>query len=218
MSGPQNALAAWGSSALQFVELPSGTRMLVKLPNVAKLLSTGQFPQDLRKIAAKYVQTGIELKELDEAGLREWLDFTYDLIARTVRSIADPAADPAPERPGDDGWQAVTLTSGEVREMEIDEDDLDAISNIAHRRTSCRMVTYASRMERGLLDEQARKQAEHEIADGGGDTLDQLATFRGQPGGAVGGDDRGAVGLTAVGAARGGGPRRRTGRRRGGGA
>jgi len=216
VSGPKNALAAWGSSALQYVELPSGTKMLVKLPNVALLVSTGQFPQELRKIASKYVSSGIELKELDDEGVGEFLGLTYNLIGRAIRYIALP--DSPAEKPGDEGWEPVTLTGPEVREMDVSQDDLDTLSNLVHRKTSTQMATYASRMERGLLDEQAAKMALRDLAEGGGDTLEQMAGFRGQPGGAERGDDGSAVGVKAERPARAQRSRCGAGGRRGGGA
>lgn len=193
MSGPKNALAAWGSSALRPVELPSGTRVLVKLPDVLDLIRTNRMPPELRDLAFRYAQSGIEVTALSPEDLVQFVDFTYELTARLVRYIASPdsgawdefrktGADPEAE-----GWEVVSITAAELREMDIDQADLDALGAIAGRQKTPNEVTALSRFDRGLIS--AADLQERIDADPDGRVGD-LATFRRRADGAPGGADR----------------------------
>src|SRR4029079_19194625 len=115
MSGPKNALAAWGVSALRPVQLPSGMKALVKLPDAGELIRNESLPQELRTMAARYSTGGIEISKLEPGEVAHFLRLTYELIARSVKYLALPTS-PAWDAflrdggsPTDEGWEPVTL-------------------------------------------------------------------------------------------------------------
>lgn len=209
MTGPKNALAAWGASALHAVELPSGMRALVKLPNVRELLEADAFPQELRTLASKYASTGISIESLDDEGLRGFVRLTYELVARSVKYLAQPA-EPDAKLPWEDfksngappiaeGWELVSISAEQLRQMDVDQSDLDALGAIAGRMKTPNEVTAYSRMDRALLVEGAGVVA---ALKEGGESVSGFASFRGQPDGADAGADSEDVRLPAVGGAR----------------
>lgn len=217
-AGPKNALASWSQSALRPVELPTGMKALVRLPDVVELLRNDRLPQELRELAFRYAKGGIEVTTLKPEEVVQFVQFTYELTARMVRYLA-PADSPAwdefrssGESPEKEGWQPVSLTGGMLRELDVDQADLDALAKISGRQTTPNEVTALSRFDRGLLS--ASELQERIDADPDGRVGD-FAPFRGEPGvpddGADGEDVRGE----AVGATRGGRPGRRAGARRG---
>lgn len=200
-----NALLQWQQTALRPVELPTGIRALVKLPNVPALVAAHAFPQELRQLASKFATTGITIAELEEEDVGRFLAFRYELTARAVKYLA-PRGSKAwdkflttGESPEVEGWEAVSLTGSELREMEIDMDDLDALVRIAGRQATTLAITFASRLERGTLDEQTRE-AMAEGADG--PTIADMAPFRRERGSDVRRADRKDVRSTPVVAAR----------------
>jgi len=226
VSGPKNALAQWGSVALRPVELPTGTRALVRLPNAPALVAADAFPQDLRQIAALHVSKGITYSELEPADFAKAARFTYEMIARSLRYLA-PRESTAwdqfvegGEEPEEYGWQKVDLTAADLAEMDIDQDDLDALGLIAMRKLTTFDVTFNSRLARGVISEQEQRQArrqlelDKELAGGGGESLQDFAAFRGQSGGPERGDDGGPLADATVGASRRAGSRRGAGARR----
>lgn len=190
MSGPKNALAAWGSSALRAVELPTGTLALLRLPNVAALVAANAFPQELRILASKYATSGIEVDKLKPEELGRFLAFTYDLIARALRYMAPEGSKAwlafvdTGESPEAEGWQPVSLTGAQIAEMDIDQDDLDALGKIVGRQVTVNTVTLSSRIDRGMV-----ARPEPVDAVGGDETIDAFAPFRGQPGSSERGTD-----------------------------
>lgn len=164
-AGPKNALAAWGVAALHAVELPSGMKALIRLPDVAKLIETESMPSDLRDAAAQFATSGISLDDLDYDGRIRVIRLTYELAASMVRYLAMPGSD-AWERfkevgglPVEEGWEPVTLTGGELREMDIDQADLTALSRIAMRQVTPNTITITSRLDRGMLEAADAKEA-----------------------------------------------------------
>lgn len=194
MKGPKNAiLAVWGSTALVPVELPSGMKALLKLPDVNELILREALPGDLRELAMQYAQSGIEISKLSGPDLKRFVQFTYELIARMVRYMATPdseawdafrktGADPFTE-----GWQPVVLTAAEIAEMDIHQPDLDALGKIAGRLNTPNEVTAISRFDRGLITDVEREAAVAGVEPGA--KTGDFATFRGEPGGADGGPD-----------------------------
>jgi hypothetical protein len=193
MTGPKNALAAWGSSALRPVELPSGTRMLVKLPDVLDLLRHDRLPAELRELAFRYAQAGIEITSLSPEDLVQFVDFTYELTARLVKYIAPPDSQAwdafrlTGESPTAEGWEPVSISAGELREMDIDQADLDALGRIAGRQATTNEITALSRFDRGLISADDMKERIAADPDG---RVGDFAPFRGEPDGAAGGADR----------------------------
>lgn len=179
MAGPKNALAAWGVSALHAVELPSGMKALVRLPDVAKLMSKERFPQDLREIASRFAMSGIDLNEVTVDEAPRVIAFTYELVAETVKYLAQPGST-AWERfkeqggsPVDEGWEPVSLTGPELSEMEVDQADITALSSIAARTVTPNSVTVAARLDRGMVEKAAEALEEAERA-----SQPTIATFR----------------------------------------
>ena len=194
MSGPRNGiLATWGSTALRPVELPSGMRALVKLPDVRELVLTDSLPSELREIAFQYAKTGIDVSTLEGDAMKQFIRFTYELVARSIRYMA-PADSGAWEAfrktgadPSAEGWQAVSVSASELQQMEIDPLDIEALSAIAGRQKSPNEVTALSRFDRGLLDGAAVAAA---AASEQGARVGDFAPFRQEHGGADGGADR----------------------------
>lgn len=193
MTGPKNALAAWGSSALRPVELPSGTRALVKLPDPMELVRHDRLPPDLRELAFRYAQGGIEIMALAPDDLIKFVDFTAELVARLLKYLAPEDSDAWDEfrrtgaSPTEEGWQPVSLTAAEIREMDIDPADLEALGAIAGRQKTPNEVTALSRFDRGLLDQAALQERIDADPDG---RVSDFAPFRGEPDSLAGGADR----------------------------
>jgi hypothetical protein len=218
MTGPINALAAWSSSALRPVELPSGMKALVRLPNVMELVRTEKLPQELRELAFRYASDGIEVAKLDGDDLVKFVQFTYELIARSLRYLA-PVDSPAWDRyrtegidPADEGWQAVQLDPGQISGMDVDQADLEALGQIAGRMKTPNEVTAMSRFDRGIIREVELAAA---IDSGDGSRVGDFGPFRGEPGSDHGGDDGADLRAATVGSARDLGSSRRVRRRRG---
>lgn len=205
MTGPKNALAAWGSSALRPVELPSGMKALVKLPDVLELLQHDRLPAELRELAFRYAQGGIDIAALGPEELLQFVNFTYELSARLVRYLAtadSPAWDEfraTGASPTAEGWQAVSLTAAELREMDIDPADLEALGQIAGRQKTPNEVTALSRFDRGLLSDAELQERVGADPDG---RVSDFASFRGQPDSADDGDHGEDVRLPAESSAR----------------
>jgi hypothetical protein len=203
MSGPKNGiLATWGSLALRPVELPSGMKALLKLPDVNDLVMRDALPADLRELAMAYAQKGIDVTKLEPADLRKFVSFTYELVARMVKYLApgDSEAWDAFREPGrapeDEGWQPVVLTAGELSEMNVDPADLTALGSIAGRQESPNEITAQSRFDRGLLTP-----VELEAAVAGlppGQKTGDFAGFRDGAGGDASGPDSEDVQRPAV--------------------
>lgn len=208
MSGPKNALAAWGVAALHAVELPSGMKALIRLPDVAKLIETESMPTDLRDVAAQFATSGIALDDLDYEGRIRVIRLTYELAAHMVRYLALGTSE-AWERfkevggsPSDEGWEPVTLTGGQLREMDIDQADLTALSKIATRQATPNTVTIGSRLDRGMLE--AANAIKPEAAEGRAQpTIAEFQGSRVEPGRDAGSDDGADVRTDAVGLSRG---------------
>ena len=211
MSGPKNALAQWGVSALRPVQLPSGMKALIKLPDITELLRSEQFPQDLRDMASKYATTGIDMAALQGDEIIRFLRFTYDLIARSLKYLAPPdseawdAFQSTGDSPTEEGWQVVALTGSEVAEMDVDQADIEALGKLMARQATPNEITAQYRVDHGLLDP---KELADVVAEAQGGRVSDFATFRRQPGGAVDGSDGEDIRPTAVPATRG----RRSGR------
>lgn len=207
MSGPKNGiLAAWGSTALRPVELPSGLKVLLKLPDVNDLVLHDALPSDLRDLAMRYAQGGIEVEKLDAADLKRFIQFTYELIARSIRYMAAPdsAAWDAFRRSGSEpsaeGWEPVSLSASELLQMDVDPDDIAALGQIAGRQKTPNEVTALTRYDRGLVTQEAA--AAMLAGDPPGEKVGDYATFRDGSLGADSGPDSEDVRDPAVGAAR----------------
>jgi hypothetical protein len=188
VTGPKNALAAWGRSALRPVVLPSGMKALVKLPDPGELIRNDALPQDLRAMAAKYASTGVEISDLKGPEIMTFLNLTYELIARAVKYLAtsDSAAWDAFLRDGGDpsaeGWEPVTLAAAFFAgEADVDQADVEALAQIVGRSVTPNEVTNRSRQDLGLNADPLDPE------DGG--RVSDFAGFRGKPGGAERGAD-----------------------------
>jgi len=186
------ALAAWSRRALRPVELPTGTRALVRLPDVATMLTADVFPADLRRLAQKYATEGIDVAKLDEADLKRFVHLTYELIARSVRYIATPESGAwdrflaAGSDPSAEGWEAVTLSAQFFAEGDFDQADLEALGQIVGRQKTTNEVTALSRFDRGLA---TQTQMEEAIAADDDVRLGDFASLRRRDGGADPRDD-----------------------------
>ncbi len=183
-SGPKNALAIWGTSALRPVLLPSGMKALIRLPDPGELIRGDHFPDDLRKMAAKYAVGGIEISNLDVKEVRTFLDLLYVLISKSVRYLATPESEAwdlfrkSGGDPSAEGWEPVSLTPEFFKgEGEVDNADIEALSAIVGRQMTPNEVTIASK-----LDQESARTPEDLDPDEGGRVSDH-AGFRGEPGG-----------------------------------
>lgn len=191
-AGPKNALAAWGVSALRPVLLPSGMRALVKLPDVAELMTSDQFPQELRAIAAKHAADGkVAIEQIDPKDYATFIRFRYELAARCVKYLAAPGTE-AWDRfkreggsPTDEGWEPVTITPEFLAsESDVDQRDVEALVFIAGRTATPNEVTRACAEDLGVEDPSGTTPTE----DGG--RVSDYAAFRGEQSGGPDGDDR----------------------------
>jgi hypothetical protein len=162
-------------------------RALVKLPDVVELLRKEKMPAELKDLAFKYANDGINVSELGPDDMIQFVRFTYELVANMVKWLSPP---PAPgevgawdefkrtgNSPSVEGWQAVTLDAREIRELDIDQADIEALGRIAGRQATPNEITALSRFDRGLITD-----AEAAIAAAAepGATVGDLAPFRGQ--------------------------------------
>ena len=192
MTGPKNGIVSrWGSTALRPVELPSGMKALIRLPDVNDLILRDAVPADLREVAMQYATTGIEVDKLDQDQLRQFVHFTYELVARSIRYMAAPDS-PAWDAfrvagdPSDEGWEAVALTARELQESDVDPADIEALGQIVGRQKTPNEVTALTRFDRGLMKGSALAEA---IADESGSRVGDFAPFRPESGGADDGAD-----------------------------
>ena len=166
-------------------------RALVRLPNVQELLLRDALPTDLRDLAMAYATKGIELASLSPDDLKKFIRFNRELIASSVRYLAEPES--GAWQPGDDGWEPITLTAADLMEHDIDPADLEALSAIAGRQKTPNEITALSRFDRGLIPAEEAAQAGHEP----GEVTSDYATFRDEQSGAPDGDDGESVRGTA---------------------
>lgn len=220
MAGPKNALAAWSQSSLRPVELPTGMKALIKIPDVNTLVRAGKIPQELTEIAMKFATTGIEPGKLTSPEMIEFVRLTYALIADSIEYLAAPdseaweafKADPLAS-PSDEGWEPVSFDGPELAEMKVDQGDLAALAEIVGRAKTPNEVTLMSRLDRGLLTPEGAAEA---LKGDGGEKVADYATFRREPGSADARDDGEDVRAAPVGADRRPRSRRRAGVRSGG--
>lgn len=220
MAGPKNGiLATWGQSALTPVELPSGLKALVVLPDVNTLVRTGKMPEELSAVAMKFATTGIDIRTLEGPQIVEFIRLTYVLIADAIEYMA-PADSKAwdafrasGESPTAEGWEVVSITGSELAEMRVNQADLEALGSIVGRTKTPNEVTAVSRYDRGLLTTEGALAA---IREGGGGKVGDFAEFRGEPGSADARHDGEDVQLSTISGARDLGPRRRSRVRSGG--
>lgn len=182
-----DALQQWRAAALREVELPTGTRVQVRVPDAQALVRGNVIPGELREIALKFATSGIELEKLTEEQILGFIAFTHQLVARGLRGLWTG-----------DGWQPLDLTAEALDALELPEEDLEALTHIVLRRTTVNQVTAASRADRGLISDDVAQQV---AADEAGDTVPGWASFRGQSGGAGDGAGSGDVAPAAVPAA-----------------
>lgn len=193
MSGPKNdILGRWNSTALRPVELPSGMKALIVLPDLNELILRDALPANLRDLAMRYATEGITFSKLDAADMKLFIQFTRELVTRMVRYMAEPESSAWDQfrteggMPSDYGWQPVTLTPELLAESDVDPGDIAALSQIAGRVSTPNEITAMSRHDRGLLDD---IQAAEAGQDTPGQKLDDYERFRGQPGGPDDGAD-----------------------------
>lgn len=183
-------LDQWAQSALIPVELPSGLKALVVLPDVSTLVRTGKMPQELTDVAMKFAMSGIDVSKLQGSEIVEFIRLTYVLIADSLEYMA-PAESAAWDKfresgdsPTKEGWEAVSLTGAELAEMRVNQADLEALGAIAGRTKTPNEVTAQSRYDRGLLTREGALEA---IEGSAGARVGDFAGFRREPGSA---DDR----------------------------
>jgi hypothetical protein len=177
MSGPKNALAAWSQSALRPVELPTGMKALVVLPDVNALLKHEKLPDELRAIAMQFATTGVDVGKLDGPAIVEFVRFSYELVADGLKWLAPPDSEAwdkfreTGDSPAVEGWEPVRLTGHELQEMTVDQGDIAALVAIVGRQKTPNEVTIESRIDRGLM---TRPKLEDD-----GERVGDYATFRG---------------------------------------
>lgn len=192
-------------------------RALVKLPNPVELIRREALPAELKEMAFKFANGGIEVSTLTGDDLVRFLQFTYELVAEAIRYLAPPdsgawdAFRSTGNSPQAEGWEPVNLTPSQLRdEMDVDQADIEALAAIAGRLKTPNEVTALSRFDRGII---AAADAEALAQREAGARVGDLAPFREQPGSADGGADGEDVRRAPVRPARGtrssGGVRRR---------
>lgn len=218
MSGPKNALAAWSQSALRPVELPSGMKALIVIPDVSVLARSGKLPSELTATAMKFATSGINVAEMrDPEEIAHFIRLTYALVADSLRYLATEDSEAwdrfkeTGDSPADEGWQAIKVTGPELAEMQVDQADVAALAGIVGRVKTPNEVTIGSRLDRGLLTPEGAQAA---IAPDAGLRVQDFAPFRGEPEKPDDRPDGGDVRAASVGASRSGGSSRRARARR----
>lgn len=204
MDNGRDPVDLWLNAGLRYVELPTGTRALIRLPQADMIVRKGAMPSELRAMALKFATTGVALDALTPDDVDRFMAMKNVLIAYALRYLyvgdAPDGIEPPHDDPsGDPAWTPVTLSAADIEEAEVDGDDLGALGAIVLRQQTPNQITAFSRRDRGLMKpaEAAR------VADGeGGETVAAYAEFRGDRRGARAGDDGGNVGDEAERAAR----------------
>jgi hypothetical protein len=168
-------LRDWAAKAAHDVTLPSGSRVLVRLPGADELLRNDAMPTELRAMVLKFYTVGLETRNLDEEALARVQTLQLYLAATSVRAIRDEDAD---------AWVPVSLDPAGLKALGLPEEDLTALEQIALRRKSPQQVTTQGRIDVGL------HQVQRQLAEEAGGTVNDWAPFRhgqrGNPDGADG--------------------------------
>jgi hypothetical protein len=176
---PSNpALAAWSAASVKSVLLPSGTTVRVRIPDAEQILRSDQLPSDLLAIATKFAATGVELVDLGDEQLLQFLAFSRHLALSCVRAVQQE----------DQSWSEVTLTSDDFDALPVE--DRDALRNLALRAQTAAQVTALTQLSQKLLTPEMTAAV---VAEEAGSTIEGYATFRGEREGAVPGTDGGDV-------------------------
>jgi hypothetical protein len=213
----KTALAAWSQSALRPVELPSGMKALVVIPDVNLLVRKGKLPDALTGVAMQFATTGVDVSKLNAEETLTFIRLTYELIGDSLRYIATSESDAweafrkTGGSPVEEGWEPIKVTGAELAEMGVDQPDLEALGQIVGRVNTPNEVTIRSRSDRALM---ASVEGAPALTPDAGQRVGDFAGFRGEPASADDRPDGGDVRATPVGAARSAGSGRRAGTRR----
>jgi hypothetical protein len=170
------ALEAWAARSIHETLLPSGTWAKVKVPDPEVLLRGDALPTELVAVARTFVSKGIDTDELTEEALLEYVAFTRELAAQTVKSVRLDGPD--------SDWTDVDLHADDLDPFE--PEDIEALRMIAFRRTTPAIITAKTRAVAGAITAiEAKAVADREA----GSTGPGLATFRDDGPGAESGDD-----------------------------
>lgn len=159
------ALDAWAARSIHETLLPSVTWVKVKVPDPEQLLRADALPSDLLSVARTFVSKGIDTDELGTDELLEYIAFTRELAAQTIRAI----------RPDGESseWTDVELHADDLDAVE--PEDIEALRMIAFRRTTPAIVTAKTKAIQGAITTlEATAVADREA----GATGPGLATFR----------------------------------------
>lgn len=159
------ALEAWAARSVHEMLLPSGTWVKVKVPDPEVLLRGDALPTDLVSVARTFVYKGIDTDELSEDALLEYVAFSRELAAQTIRALRlDGEASE---------WTDVELHAADLDGVE--PEDIEALRMIAFRRTTPAIVTAKTKAIQGAITTlEATAIADREA----GATGPGLATFR----------------------------------------
>jgi hypothetical protein len=161
------ALEAWAARSIHETLLPSGTWVKVKVPDPEVLLRGDALPMELVAVARKYASKGIDTDELGEDELLEYVAFTRELAAQTIRAIRLNGESSE--------WTEQNLHAADLDYIE--PEDIEALRMIAFRRSTPAIVTAQTRAIAGALstfDVESVKQRE------AGGTVDGYTGFRGE--------------------------------------
>lgn len=139
--GVNPALEQWAGAGLRSVLLPSGFEIRIRLIPVEQLIKRGLIPTELTSIALRFATSGVATSELDEAGMKDFLSMVDEVVALMIRDI----------KIGDE-WHPVTVTPAMFEEFDLPGDDLEQLGLIAIRRKTPEIVTYESKLAKGLVD------------------------------------------------------------------
>jgi hypothetical protein len=161
------ALEAWAARSIHETLLPSGTWVKVKVPDPEVLLRGDALPMELVAVARKFASKGIDTDELGEDELLEYVAFTRELAAQTIRAIRLDGESSE--------WTEQNLHADDLADVE--PEDIEALRMIAFRRSTPAIVTAQTRAIAGALstfDVESVKQRE------AGGTVDGYTDFREQ--------------------------------------
>jgi hypothetical protein len=170
------ALEAWAARSIHETLLPSGTWVKVKVPDPEVLLRGDALPMELVAIARKFATKVIDTDELADDELLQYVAFTRELAAQTIRAIRLDGESSE--------WTEQNLHAADLDSVE--PEDIEALRMIAFRRSTPAIVTAQTRAIAGALssfDVESVRQRE------AGGTVDAYRDFRGVGPGAEPGAD-----------------------------
>lgn len=185
------ALQRWAARTEREVTLPSGQRAKIVIPAPEALLRNDAMPQDLRAMVLQFTTGAVNPNELDADGMATFLRMQQELASLTLRRLWVEDEDDA----STGKWVDARYSVDQLQALDLPQDDMTSLENLALRRVTPAQLTAASLAELGMLDVAMAAQVQRQEAAG---TIGAYGTFRDEPRGAGAGANGAAVREPAV--------------------